>query len=255
MKNDYISIITPSYNSAEYIEETIQSVLNQTYEKWELILVDDFSYDNTVSIIESFISLDSRIKLIKNTENKGAAFTRNTAILESKYSYLAFLDSDDIWVKEKLEKQFFFMKSNKIAFSFSGFDIIDKIGNFTGKSVDTSQKGALSYEDMLLKKATLGCSTVMLNRSKFNGLMNIPSIRTGQDYAFWLKLLKNTDEKAHVISLPLTKYRITPNSISRNKIKKAGRQWFIYRNIEHLSFLKSCFCFCFYVFRAIFKTK
>ena len=255
MKNDYISIITPSYNSAEYIEETIQSVLNQTYEKWELILVDDFSYDNTVSIIESFISLDSRIKLIKNTENKGAAFTRNTAILESKYSYLAFLDSDDIWVKEKLEKQFFFMKSNKIAFSFSGFDIIDKIGNFTGKSVDTSQKGAFSYEDMLLKKATLGCSTVMLNRSKFNGLMNIPSIRTGQDYAFWLKLLKNTDEKAHVISLPLTKYRITPNSISRNKIKKAGRQWFIYRNIEHLSFLKSCFCFCFYVFRAIFKTK
>tara|TARA_B100000767_G_C19765737_1_gene537413 strand:+ start:2217 stop:2984 length:768 start_codon:yes stop_codon:yes gene_type:complete len=255
MKNDYISIITPSYNSAEYIEETIQSVLNQTYEKWELILVDDFSYDNTVSIIESFISLDSRIKLIKNTENKGAAFTRNTAISESKYSYLAFLDSDDIWVKEKLEKQFFFMKSNKIAFSFSGFDIIDKIGNFTGKSVDTSQKGAFSYEDMLLKKATLGCSTVMLNRSKFNGLMNIPSIRTGQDYAFWLKLLKNTDEKAHVISLPLTKYRITPNSISRNKIKKARRQWFIYRNIEHLSFLKSCFCFCFYVFRAIFKTK
>ena len=107
MRNDYISIITPSYNSSEYIEETIQSVLNQTYEKWELILVDDFSSDNTVSIIESFISLDSRIKLIKNTENKGAAVTRNTAILESKYSYLAFLDSDDIWVKEKLEKQFF----------------------------------------------------------------------------------------------------------------------------------------------------
>ncbi len=255
MKNDYISIITPSYNSAEYIEETIQSVLNQTYEKWELILVDDFSYDNTASIIESFISLDSRIKLIKNTENKGAAFTRNTAIIESKYTYLAFLDSDDIWVKEKLEKQLFFMKSNKIAFSFSGYDIIDKNGNFTGKSVDTSQKGAFSYEDMLLKKATLGCSTVMLNKSKFNGLMNIPSIRTGQDYAFWLKLLKNTDEKAHVISLPLTKYRITPNSISRNKIKKALRQWFIYRNIEHLSLLKSCFCFCFYAFRSIFKTK
>ncbi len=255
MKNDYISIITPSYNSAEYIEETIQSVLNQTYEKWELIIVDDFSSDNTVSIIESFISLDSRIKLIKNTENKGAAFARNTAILESKYSYLAFLDSDDIWVRQKLEKQFFFMKNNKIAFSFSGYYIIDKNGNYTGKSVDTSHKGAFSYEDMLLKKATLGCSTVMLNKSKFKGLMSIPSIRTGQDYAFWLKLLRNTDEKAHLISLTLTKYRITPNSISTNKIKKAQRQWFIYRNIEHLSFLKSCFCFCFYAYRAIFKTK
>jgi len=255
MQKEFISIITPTYNSSLYIAETIKSIISQTHDNWELILVDDFSNDNTVSIIESFISLDNRIKLIENTENKGAAFTRNTAILESKYSYLAFLDSDDIWVKEKLEKQLFFMKSNKIAFSFSGFEIIDKNGNYTGKSVDTMQKGAFSYEDMLLKKATLGCSTVMLNKSKFNGLMNIPSIRTGQDYAFWLKLLKNTDEKAHVISLPLTKYRITPNSISRNKIKKAQRQWFIYRNIEHLSILKSCYCFCFYAFRAIFKTK
>lgn len=245
----------PSYNSMNYISNSINSVVNQTYENWELIIVDDFSDDNTVSIIKSFISLDNRIRLIKNTKNRGAAFTRNTAILESKYSYLAFLDSDDIWVKEKLEKQLFFMKRNKIAFSFSGFEIIDKNGNLTGKSVDTMQKGAFSYEDMLLKKVTLGCSTVMLNKSKFNGLMKIPSIRTGQDYAFWLKLLKNTDEKAHVISLPLTKYRITPNSISRNKIKKAQRQWFIYRKIEHLSLLKSCYCFCFYAFRAIFKTK
>ena len=255
MQNDYISIITPTYNSSLYITDTIQSIISQTYKKWELIIVDDCSSDSTIDIIKSFILLDNRIKLFENTKNRGAAFTRNKAIYHCKYSYIAFLDSDDIWVKEKLEKQLFFMKSNKIAFSFTGFKIIDKNGNSTSKTIDTMQNGAFSYEDMLLKKATLGCSTVMLNKSKFNGLMNIPSIRTGQDYAFWLKLLKNTDEKAHVISLPLTKYRITPNSISRNKIKKAQRQWFIYRNIENLSLLKSCYCFCFYAFRAIFKTK
>ena len=185
----------------------------------------------------------------------GAAFTRNKAILESKYPYMAFLDSDDIWVNEKLNNQLLFMKINGFAFSFSGYEIIDSNGMSTGKSVDTTQEGSFSYEDMLLKKATLGCSTVMLNKLKFSGLLNMPSIRTGQDYAFWLKLLKNTDEKAHVIPSPLTKYRITPKSISRNKAKKAQRQWFIYRKIEHLSLLYSCYCFCFYAFRAINKTQ
>ena len=243
MQKEFISIITPTYNSSLYIAETIKSIISQTHDNWELILVDDFSNDNTVSIIESFISLDNRIKLIKNTENKGAAFTRNTAILESKYSYLAFLDSDDIWVKEKLEKQLFFMKSKKISFSFTGFKIIDYKSKSTGKTVDTKQNGSFSYEDMLTKKATLGCSTVMLNKKAFKGLLVMPSIRTGQDYAFWLKLLKNTNEKAYIISLPLTNYRITPNSISRNKFKKAKRQFHIYRRIEKLNFLSSLYYF------------
>jgi teichuronic acid biosynthesis glycosyltransferase TuaG len=147
------------------------------------------------------------------------------------------------------------MKKNKIPFSFTGFKIFSNKAKYLGKTVDTTQKGSFSYKDMLAKKATLGCSTVMLNKNSFKGLMQMPLIRTGQDYAFWLKLLKNTDERAHVIPLALTSYRITPNSISRNKFYKAQRQWSIYRENEGLSLLKSCYYFSFYAFRAIFKTK
>lgn len=255
MSKDFISIITPTYNSSLYLSETIESVISQTHKDFELILVDDCSSDNTISIINSYMVIDDRIKLIKNIENKGAAFSRNTAMKISKYNYLAFLDSDDVWERDKLTKQLFFMKSKKISFSFTGFEIIDSKSKSTGKTVDTKQNGYFSYEDMLTKKATLGCSTVMLKKKSFKGLLVMPSIRTGQDYAFWLKLLKNTNEKAHILSLPLTNYRITPNSISRNKIKKAMRQWYIYREIEKMSFLKSCYCFYFYALRAVFKTK
>jgi teichuronic acid biosynthesis glycosyltransferase TuaG len=255
MQNDYISIITPTYNSSLYITDTIQSIISQTYKKWELIIVDDSSIDNTVNIVNQYVAVDKRVKLIQNSKNCGAAFSRNIGLKESKYDYIAFLDSDDIWVKEKLEKQLFFMKKNKIPFSFTGFKIFSNKAKYLGKTVDTTQKGSFSYKDMLAKKATLGCSTVMLNKNSFKGLMQMPLIRTGQDYAFWLKLLKNTDERAHVIPLALTSYRITPNSISRNKFYKAQRQWSIYRENEGLSLLKSCYYFSFYAFRAIFKTK
>lgn len=255
MTNDFISIITPTYNSSLYIAETIESVINQSYKEFELILVDDCSNDNTVDIIKSYITKDNRIKLIENKINSGAAFSRNIAIAKSNHNYLAFIDSDDVWDRNKLAKQLLFMKNKKVCFSFTAFEIIDSNSKSNGRTVDTKQNGSFSYDDMLVKKATLGCSTVILYKKAFTGLLEMPSIRTGQDYAFWLKLLKNTDEKAFILPLPLTKYRITPNSISRNKINKAKRQWFIYREIEQLSLLKSCYCFCFYAFRAIFKKK
>lgn len=254
MNNTKVSIIMPSYNSMNYIEETIYSVISQTYADWELIIIDDCSIDNTVKIVESFTSLDERIKLIQNQNNQGAAFSRNAGLLKSKYSYLAFIDSDDIWEKDKLEKQIFFMKHNNIHFSFTAYIIIDDYGNSTGKTVDSKQEGSFSYEDMLAKKATLGCSTVMLNKNSFKGLLQMPELRTGQDYAFWLKLLKSTNQKAHILPLVLTQYRITPNSISRNKFKKANRQWEIYRNNENLNIIRSTYYFCLYAVRAIFRT-
>lgn len=254
MRNDYISIITPTYNSSKYITETIVSVINQTHKEFELIIVDDCSSDNTVNIIKSFVAIDNRIRLFENTENKGAAFARNFALNKSKFNYLAFIDSDDVWLKDKLERQISFMYSNSISFSFTGYLIMDKLGNLTGKTVDTKQKGSFSYEDMLAKKATLGCSTVMLNKNSFKDLLQMPELRTGQDYAFWLKLLKNTHNKAHILPIILTKYRIVPDSISRNKFKKAKRQWLIYRKNENLNFIKSIYYFCFYAFRAIFRT-
>jgi len=255
-KKNFVSIITPTYNSSKYIIETIDSIINQTHKEFELILVDDCSSDNTVSIINSFIAKDKRIRLKENLKNSGAAFSRNEGLLQCKYDYIAFIDSDDIWAKEKLEKQLFFMKTNNISFSFTGYEIIDDLGALIGKTVDTKQgNSSFSYKDMLAKKATLGCSTVMLNKQSFKGLLQMPSIRTGQDYAFWLKLLKNSNKFAYIYSKALTQYRITPTSISRNKFNKAKRQWFIYRQIENLNFFRSLYYFYFYAFRAVFKTK
>jgi teichuronic acid biosynthesis glycosyltransferase TuaG len=251
---ELVSIITPSYNSEKFISETINSIINQTYANWELLITDDYSTDNTIEIVKSYVKNDSRIKLFKLEKNSGASVARNNSINNSKGKYIAFLDSDDLWEKNKLHEQVFFMKHNNIHLSFTAYIIIDEYGNSTGKTVDLSQKGSFSYKDMLAKKATLGCSTVMLYKKTFEGLLNIPLLRTGQDYAFWLKLLKNTNQKAHILSIALTQYRINPNSISRNKLKKAKRQWSIYRNNENLNFVKSLYYFCFYTFRAIFRT-
>lgn len=257
MKNNkmpLVSIITPSYNSEKFISETIVSIQRQTYENWNLIIIDDSSKDNSVNIIKSHVLNDDRIKLIHSPINRGAAFSRNIGLSESKSDYIAFLDSDDLWEKDKLKKQLLFMRDNNFSFCFTGYSIINDLGVFNGETVDTKQKGSFSYKDMLAKKATLGCSTVMLYKKTFEGLLNMPLLRTGQDYAFWLKLLKNTNQKAHILPIALTRYRINPNSISRNKLKKAKRQWSIYRNNENLNFVKSSYYFCFYAFRAIFRT-
>jgi len=251
---EHVSIITASFNSEKYISKTIESVINQSYKNWELLITDDYSTDHTIEIIESYSKKDSRIKFFKLTKNSGAAVARNNSINNSKGKYIAFLDSDDLWENNKLHRQVFFMKHNNIHFSFTAYIIIDDYGNSTGKTVDLSQKGSFSYKDILAKKATLGCSTVMLFKKTYEGLLNMPLLRTGQDYAFWLKLLKNTNSKTYIFPIALTKYRINPNSISRNKLKKAKRQWTIYRYYENLNFVKSSYYFCFYAFRAIFKT-
>ena len=252
-KREIVSIITASFNSEKYISKTIESIINQSYTNWELLITDDYSTDNTIEIIESYKKKDSRIKIFKLEKNSGAAVARNNSINNSKGKYLAFLDSDDLWESNKLHEQVFFMKDNNIYFSFTAYMIIDDNGNSTGKTVDLSQKGSFSYKDMLAKKATLGCSTVLLVKKTFEGLLSMPLLRTGQDYAFWLKLLKNTNQDAHILPIALTLYRINPNSISRNKFKKAKRQWAIYRNNENLNLVKSSYYFCFYTFRAIFR--
>jgi len=138
-----------------------------------------------------------------------------------------------------------------IDFSFTAYTLIDHRGESIGKTVDATQAGFFTYEDMLRKKATLGCSTVMLRRNAFSDI-TMPLLRTGQDYATWLKLLKS-GKNAYLLSEVLTCYRIMPNSISRNKIKKAKRQWQIYREVESLPFIKAVTCFTFYAWRALFR--
>lgn len=246
-----ISIVTPSYNSEDYIELVFQSLVGQTFNNWEWVVTDDLSEDNTWKTIINIQNINYKVKCYQNCLNSGAAISRNNSIAHATGDFIAFIDSDDLWLPEKLENQVRFMEENNIDFSFTAYELIDEQGNPTGQKVDTHLTGPVTYEDMLRKKATLGCSTVMLRRSAFEDI-SMPLIRTGQDYALWLKLLK-TGVKAYPMNEVLTQYRILPNSISRNKFKKAKRQWQIYREIEKLPLFKSIECFCYYAWRAVFR--
>ncbi|NIY92601.1 glycosyltransferase family 2 protein [Vibrio diazotrophicus] len=246
-----VSIITPSFNCIDTIYQTYLSICNQTHTTWEWLVTDDCSSDGSYEFFSKISSSDSRIKLFRNRTNQGAAVSRNVSISNASGEYIAFIDSDDIWLEDKLEKQLLFMEGNNTSFSFTAYELIDGDGNSLNQTVDTHLKGAVTYEDMLRKKATLGCSTVMIKNNYFSDL-KMPLIRTGQDYALWLKLLKS-GESAHPIPELLTKYRILPNSISRNKLKKAQRQWQIYRDIEKLPLPTAIECFFFYAFRAVFR--
>ena len=215
-------------------------------------MTDDASLDGTWDLMKKFASIDDRVSILRLHENVGAGAARNKSIEQARGKYLAFIDSDDRWQPEKLEEQLLFM-SDEIEFGFTGYRIIDELGRDLGKSVDTSQKGQFFYEDILRKKATIGCSTVMLNRELI-GEVVMPLMRSGQDYALWLSLLRG-GRPACLLPDPLTEYRITPKSVSRNKLKKAMRQWEIYRKQEFLDFPQSLVCFSLYAYRASIRTR
>lgn len=245
-----ISIITPTYNSVPHIQQTVAAIQAQTYPHWELLISDDASSDQTAACIKSMAASDPRIRLFELPRNGGAATARNHSIQHATGEFIAFCDADDVWLPAKLEQQLAFM-GDSIDFSFTAYELVDEHGTPLQTVVDGTQSGSFSYDDMLRKKATMGCSTVLLRRRAFEDL-TMPLIRTGQDYALWLKLLK-TGARAFVLPRILTQYRILPHSISRNKIKKAKRQWQIYRQFEHLSLITAVHCFLFYAWRAIFR--
>lgn len=179
-----VSIIMPSYNTASYIKETIQSVLNQTYQNWELIIVDDCSADNTDEVLGTI--KDPRIRYFKNDKNSGAAVSRNKALREARGQWIAFLDSDDLWMPEKLEKQIHFMEKNDYSFSYTNYEEIDVEGKKTGIRVTGPKKitktGMFNY-------CWPGCLTVMFDANKV-GLLQIKDIKKNNDYAMWLKVCK-----------------------------------------------------------------
>ncbi|WP_372872331.1 glycosyltransferase family 2 protein [Shewanella sp.] len=248
-----ISIITATYNSSDFILNTYQSISRQTYSNWEWLVTDDCSDDNTFDLLCDIMSNDSRVRVFRNLSNSGAAVSRNKSLDNASGSYIAFVDSDDIWLPTKLSEQLAFMQDNNEVFTFTGYSLINRASQDLNITVDTTNKGRFSYKDMLAKKATLGCSTVMLASSLVVS-KRMPLIRTGQDYAYWLSILRDGLE-AVLIPKPMTKYRVHPGSISRNKLKKAKRQFQIYRNIENLNLLMCFYYFSFYALRAVFRRK
>ena len=238
MKNEpLVSIIMPTYNAKEYIGESIESVLNQTYQNWELLIADDHSSDATADFVKNTFS-DNRINYFLLEKNVGAAKAREHALRQAKGAYVAFLDSDDIWVKEKLAEQLEFMISAGILFcatEYKSFDTDKK------EKLISYKKEKMSYEDLL--RDCPGNSTIVVSRTILEGV-TIPNLRKRNDYVFWLQLIKSADYIWY-LKKPLTYYRRRDDSISSKKLSLLKYHWKIYYEIEKLGLLRSIY-YCYY---------
>ncbi len=247
MIENYISIIMPSYKSERFIRKSIESVLNQTYKNWELIIIDDCSPDNSLNIIKEYCAADSRIKLIIHEKNSGVAESRNRGIKEAGFPYIAFLDSDDLWEKNKLEVQLKFMEESNAAISFTQYYRInegdEKIGEVNKIPI------SVSYKD-LLKGNVIAMSTSMMD---VRVVKNIKFEKIGhEDYLFWLQVLK-IGHVARGINLKLVRYRVHSTSLSSNKLKAVTYTWHIYRKWLNLNLVESAYYFFVHEFNAVCK--
>ena len=241
-----VSIIMPLYNSENFIEGSIASVVAQTYPLWELIVVDDKSTDNSPNIVESYVRKDNRIKLITLDSNMGPTNARNRAIKEARGKYIAFLDSDDVWLPDKLQYQVSFLHENNLVLTYSAYETMDE------NSVYINTRYSLpfiTYKDML-KSNQIGNLTGIYDVDYF-GKMYLDDIGH-EDYVLWLKLLKEI-QYTRGLTQTLARYRIVSNSVSGNKLKVLKWQWYIYRKVEKLTIFQSSYYFIFYIYNALKK--
>lgn len=245
MNNSTVSVITPVYNAEKFIKETIDSVLQQSYEDFEYLLIDDCSTDNSAEIVKSYATKDARIKYIKLKENSGAAVARNTGLEHAQGRYIAFIDSDDLWYPEKLETQLAFMQVKNEAFTYTKYEHITEDGQVQSAPEFPDR---LNYSG-LLKNTAIACSTVVIDRQVI-GDFRMPLVRKGQDTATWLKILRNHNY-AYLVDEVLNKYRGREDSLSSNKVEALKRTWNTYRNLEKLPLPKAIYYFIFYVWNAV----
>ena len=225
--NDLVSIIIPTYNTEKFIGATLQSVQNQTYQNWEMILVDDASTDDTVKIIEDFAANDQRLKLSVLPKNSGNGFARNVALEKATGKYIAYLDADDLWFPLKLEKQLQFLKANNLPFTFSFYDCIDEDGNSLRRRVEAPLK--LTYKQLFFCNY-VGNLTAIYDADYF-GKVVITATQKRQDWRLWLTIVKQIKETKPVPE-PLAFYRIRRDSISSSKVKLIKHNFQVYRNFH-----------------------
>jgi len=243
-----VSVICPVYNAELYLEETIQSVLSQSYPHWELLLVmDTNSKDQSLVLAKKWSQKDPRIKVLESATNKGVAHNRNYGIQEAKGEFIAFLDADDLWLPKKLEKQILFMNTHSIDFSCHSYQQI----NISGERLSLIRRvpQRMNYSD-LLKSNQIGCLTVMVRSTllkKFSFKPQLPH----EDFLLWLELLQQTP--SYGIDEVLALYRVMPQSRSSNKKQAALDRWFIYRKILKLSLIKSIYYFAHYASTAVLQ--
>lgn len=242
-----VSIIMPNYNSRKYLEATVESVVAQTYGNWELIIVDDCSTDGSLDLLTRFN--DERIRIFKNETNSGAACSRNRAIDEAKGEWIAFLDSDDLWERDKLSHHISFMVNNNAVFSCTDYSVIDS----ADKQVAEFRPDKEEYDyKMLLRHCYIGCSTVIYNCDALGKVYMPTEAEKREDYACWLGILKSGVAAIHYHE-SLTRYRLRDGSVSSKKLDLVKYQWNVYRNVERLSLFESAAYMCYWAVLGFLK--
>jgi teichuronic acid biosynthesis glycosyltransferase TuaG len=243
-----VSIITPCHNGSRFIGRSISSVLQQSYLDWELIITDDCSTDNSLDIIYSLAGTNPKVIIVPLKEKVGAAEARNIALRKAQGRYIAFLDSDDIWTPNKLERQLSFMISNNYLFTFTSYGLINESNEMLYKTIKVPR--SLTYHNYL-KNTIIGCLTVIIDRQQV-GSFEMPDLRSSHDMALWLQILKK-GIIAYGLNEELAFYRVVSNSNTSKKIRAALDVWFVYRRIEKLPIIYSSICFLSYAFNALIK--
>lgn len=242
-----VTIITPCYNSADFVALTINSVLEQSYTNWELIVIDDKSKDNTTAVIETYAQQHNNIKLIKLEQNGGVANARNVGLAEAKGKYIAFLDSDDIWLKDKLAKQIAYMEEKNLPMTFCAYQRIDEAGAVISGKIEVPN--SVNYKKLLSHNVIIFSTSLTLK----SAIGDIRFKKAGhEDWIFWLDIFKKPFN-GYGINEVLVEYRIRKGSVSSNKLKVIGFTWKILRESEKLGFFQSAYHFAKYAFATVWK--
>jgi glycosyltransferase involved in cell wall biosynthesis len=233
----------PLYNAGGTVDDSIRSVLAQTFEDFELIVIDDMSTDSGPNLVLEIAQFDPRVKFIRMSVNGGAGVARNAGIEAASGRYIAFLDSDDLWLPEKLEKQIGFMRANNLSFTCTAYSIYELA---SGMEIGCRIPPAIITYNELLYENVIGCLTVVFDTA-VHGYKSMPIIRKRQDFALWLRILREAD--CHCIQEVLAHYRITPNSISSNKIEMLKFNYLMFRECEGFNSIKAGY----FVFRNVLR--
>ena len=250
MKEGLVSIITPTYNSEQFIVQTIQSVQAQTYKNWEMLIVDDCSTDSTFEILKQQSTLDSRIKIQKLNTNSGAGSARQYALDMAQGRFIAFLDSDDLWKPNKLSEQIEYLIKNDIAITFSSYELMDEEGKVLNILIKVPK--SITYQELFYCN-WIGNLTGVYDTVKL-GKISISNYRKRQDWIMWLHILKS-EKRATSIQKNLATYRVRSNSISASKISLLKSNYLVYRNYHKQNLVKSCFSMIIFLYNQLIIKK
>lgn len=247
---EIVSVIMPAYNAERFINDAIKSVLSQTYSYWELLIVDDCSSDSSATIIKEYVEADNRIVYFKTEQPSGSpCIPRNLGIQNAKGRYIAFLDSDDVWLPHKLEEQLPLFDDEHTTIVFSNYEKMNEIGERNERHIKAP---AFTDYKKLLRGNVIGCMTAVYDVSKI-GKVYFENVNH-EDYVMWLSILKR-GYIAQNTNTVTALYRIRSKSVSSNKLKVLTWQWNIYMNIEKKGYLKAAYYFCHYAYKAFMKSK